>query len=177
MATTLVKLIIALFADSTAAEAVTHEEGRLSFDGERIRVGDGATPGGLKALMFGEGGAAPDFDSSTFAATGDESIVFAAAAIHASRVFTVNAGAGAFVTRVIIPATGGGDAIPAGTQLLVQIVFSMSAADYHVDFYSVSTSNPKVMRASSRADGASAAQCTFIYDGSAWVAGPLVYST
>jgi len=177
MSTEVKILRVARVADEAAGDAQTLEDGRIVFDGERLRVHDDATAGGIKCLMAGEGGSAPDYALLAVSAAADNTFTWAALAIHATRYVTVAAGAGAYVTNLILPTTYGGGALAAGTQCTIVIVFTPAVVDYHVDIYSAATSNPKLMRASSRADGSSAAQCLCIFNGTAWVAGPLVYST
>jgi len=177
MATEIKKLIIALAGSPTAANAQTLEAGRLVSDGVRLRMHDGSTAGGLKCLMTGEGGSAPDFDTVAITASGDTTFTWASLAIHACRYVTIGAGSGAYTRNLILPTTYSGNTLPAGTQCKVIIVFAPTVADYHVDIYSAATSNPKLMRASSRAGEASAAEVTLVFNGTAWLAGPLVYST
>ena len=177
MATEIKKLIIALAADATAADAQTLEAGRLVSDGTRLRLHNGATAGGLKCLMQGEGGSAPDFATVALTASGDTTFTWAGSAIHAARYVTVGAGSGAYTRNLVLPTTYSGNTLPAGTQCKVIIILAPTVSGYHVDIYSGSTSNPKLMRASSRDGEASAAEVTLIFNGTAWLAGPLVYST
>lgn len=177
MAVTLTILRIARAVSGAAADAQTLEDSRLVFDGTRIRAHDGATAGGKKCLMAGEGGSAPDYAALSLSAAADSTFTWPSAAIQSLRYVTINAGAGAFVSNLILPTTYGGAALPAGTQCTVIIQFVPAVANYHVDIYSAATANPKLMRASSNADGQSAAQVTLVFNGTAWLAGPLIYST
>lgn len=168
MAVTISKIRIARAASSGVADGQTLEDGRLVFDGTRIRVHDDATAGGKKVLMVGEGGVSSNYEALSISATGSEPAAPAYAnAIHTFEL-TMGAGAGAYVYNILLPETVSSAAVVAGSRVLLIVRFPAVDA-YHADVYMTTTANPKLMRLSSTGGMASAC-CEFIWTGANWKA-------
>lgn len=174
MAVTIAKIRVARASNAAAADALTLEDGRLVFDGVRVRVHNNATAGGLKCLMEGEGGAVVRFEALSRTATGSVTVAMGSTTSMNTTELTLGAGAGAYVYNVLLPETYSGSALVAGSRCLLIVRFP-SADAYHVDVYMTATSNPRLMRLSSTG-GMASASCEFIWTGTAWVAAVPAFS-
>ena len=174
MATEIKEIRIAVTASTAAADAQTLANGRPVFDGVQLRVHDGATPGGKKCAMQGSDYAVVAYFNSTVTGTGTTAVSIAPAQALATGIINVTAGSGAYTHNVTLPLVNTG-AVPftAGSTCRLIIIFAYPVTGYNVDIFSQTTANPKIMRASSVDGVASSCECTFVFTGTAWVAGVL----